>query len=273
MHIIFAHVIHVSQTVYLKHLVSDHHSHFRQTFPNARMINKHHHMVHYPTCIRKSGPLVTMQCLKYELKHGFSKRMAGVNCNFKNICMSVACKHQVLQCAQWSCGKDGLRMDFECSGGSTVQISSLEGSATVTEELHCEEGANVFLATQVALFGTNYKPKLYLALSISDDGEPQFGRISAILVFGNNADSVKFVVRKCQTVDFITHFHAYKVCDHTEKEFSVVMLKDLLDYLPLSGLSSYEENSSTYLCPRCTLQQLPRYILHDYCNNSYFHIK
>ena len=207
MDIIYAPTIHVSQTVYLKHLIHDHHVHFRLIFPDARMINKHHHMVHYPMCMRMSGPLINMQCLKYELKHGFGKRLASVNCNFKNICKSVAFKYQVLQCAQWSFGKDGLRMDYECRDGGVVPVSSLEGSATVAEALRCDDATEVFLASQVTLYGTIYKPKMYLALS-SIDGEPQFGRITSVLVFGSTPESVKFVVRKCHTVDFITHFHA-----------------------------------------------------------------
>lgn len=97
MDIIYAPLVSLSQTAYLKHLIAEHliAALLKMLFPESRMINKHHHMIHYPNCIRMSGPMVTMQCLKYELKHGFSKQVASVNCNFKNICKSVACKHQV----------------------------------------------------------------------------------------------------------------------------------------------------------------------------------
>ena len=257
MDIIYAPIIHISQAIYLKHLIDVHHTHFRVTFPNARMINKHHHMVHYCTCIRMSGPLISMQCLKYELKHGFSKRIATVNCNFKNICKSVACKHQILQCAEWS-DKLGLRLDFECRGGDIVQISSLDGSGEIAEVLECEEEGDIFLATQVTLFGTIYKPNLFLAISMSGDHEPQFGKISGILVCGSTPESVFFVVKMYRTEDFNTHFHAYQVSEL--EPFSVVQFTALLDHLPLSELNSYEDDSPIYLCPRYVLQQLPRYI-------------
>lgn len=51
MDIIYASCITSGQTVYLKHLISEHHAHFKRIFPESNMINKHHHMVHYPTCI------------------------------------------------------------------------------------------------------------------------------------------------------------------------------------------------------------------------------
>ena len=129
MDLIFAPLLSVGQTQVLKHLIQDHHEHFKMLFPNERFTNKHHHMIHYPTCIRKAGPMSTMQCLKYEMKHGFSKRMASVNCNFKNICKSIAYKHQVLQCATWS--GNGLRQDVECKGGCLTAVESVVGHEVI----------------------------------------------------------------------------------------------------------------------------------------------
>ena len=57
--VVYAPLVSVSQTVYLNHLITEHHSHFKMLFPESRKINKHHHMIHYPTCIRMFGPMVT----------------------------------------------------------------------------------------------------------------------------------------------------------------------------------------------------------------------
>lgn len=95
MNIIFAPVVSAVQTVQLKYLIQDHHELLKSLFPDVSLVNKHHHMAHYPTCIRMSGPLTGMQCMKYELKHNSSKRLAHVNCNFRNICKFVAYRHQI----------------------------------------------------------------------------------------------------------------------------------------------------------------------------------
>ncbi|KAJ8039915.1 hypothetical protein HOLleu_14068 [Holothuria leucospilota] len=166
MDIIYAPVVAVSHTVYLKHLICDHHNHFASIFPQNRMINKQHHMVHYPNCIRMCGPLTSMQCLKYEMKHAFSKKLATINCNFKNICKSAACKHQIWQCIVWS--GNGLMPDFECLGGTMTAIESLEGKDAIADKLQCDENSDVFVASQVSLCGTEYKPNLYLIVDVDD---------------------------------------------------------------------------------------------------------
>lgn len=133
MDIILAPVVSTSHTVYLKHLIMEHYAQFKFKFPGQRFINKQHHMVQYPTCITMSGPLTTLQCLKYEMKHSFSKTIAAINCNFDNICQSVTLKHQIMPCAVWS--GSGLRLDFECAGGNSNSIDSLAGSRVIAEHV------------------------------------------------------------------------------------------------------------------------------------------
>lgn len=253
MDIIYAPLVSISQTVYLKYLISEHHALFKMLFPESRMINKHHHMVHYPTCMRMSGPMVTMQCLKYELKHGFSKRVASVNCNFKNICKSVACKHQVLQCTAWS--GDEMRADIQCLEGCVTAVESVEGSEVVMEFLQLEEGSEVFAASKISLFGTTYKQNLFLA-SVVENDIPQFSKVSSILVCGQASDELYFVLQKYQTKGFVAHFHAFEIAELDVPEFSVMTPSQLLDHLPLSGLRTYEQNSPVYLCPRYSLTRI-----------------
>ncbi|PIK43795.1 hypothetical protein BSL78_19360 [Apostichopus japonicus] len=208
-------------------------------------------MVHYPNCIRMCGPLTSMQCLKYEMKHAFSKKLAAINCNFKNICKSAACKHQIWQCIVWS-GNEHM-LDFECQGGSMTAIESLDGNDAIADKLQCNENSDVFVASQVSLYGTEYKANLYLILAVDDASQLKFGKISSILVCGQTPDDVYFVVSQCQNIGFNTHYHAYEVAMQDQPVFSIVTLDSLTDHLPLSGLRSYEENSPIYLCPRYSL--------------------
>ena len=174
MDIIYSPIVSSSQTVNLKHLVAEHHAHFKMLFPESNMINKHHHMVHYPTCIRMSGPMVSMQCMKYEMKHGFSKRVASVNCNFKNICKSVACKHQVLQCTAWCA--ENMRVEIECLGGCMTAVESLDGSDVIKVYLHLAEDSEIFVATQVSVLGTKCKENFFVATAVENE-IPQFALI------------------------------------------------------------------------------------------------
>ena len=55
---------------------------------------KHHLLIHLPSVIAKSGPLIGMSCMRYELKNYFFKRSAHTVCNFTNICFTLAKRHQ-----------------------------------------------------------------------------------------------------------------------------------------------------------------------------------
>ncbi|KAJ8048620.1 hypothetical protein HOLleu_01002 [Holothuria leucospilota] len=52
-------------------LIVDHYTKFHEVFPTYSLIPKHHFMVHYPTCLRKVGPLIHVWCMRYEAKQLF----------------------------------------------------------------------------------------------------------------------------------------------------------------------------------------------------------
>ena len=66
--------------------------------------------------------LPIMQCLRYELKHTLAKRLAAVNCNFKNICKIVYSQ------LSW--------IEFECTGGYMTPVANLDGSETTQPDSH-----------------------------------------------------------------------------------------------------------------------------------------
>jgi hypothetical protein len=55
-------------TIYLKHLIAEHHSLFKYLFPDRNPLLKHHFMIHYPHCIRNIGPILQSWCMRYEAK-------------------------------------------------------------------------------------------------------------------------------------------------------------------------------------------------------------
>ena len=80
---------------YLSQLISEHLHLFKKLFGNnVRLKPKHHLLVHLPTIITKSGPLIGMCYLRYELKNSFFKRSANIMCNFTNVCKILAYRHQ-----------------------------------------------------------------------------------------------------------------------------------------------------------------------------------
>ena len=63
------------------------------------MISKQHYMVHYPSQISRLGPLIQSWNIRQEAKLSFVKRVSRRS-NYKNVCLTVAKKHQFWLCHQ-----------------------------------------------------------------------------------------------------------------------------------------------------------------------------
>lgn len=69
MNTVFSPTLTHGMTIYLKHLIADHHKLFKHLYPHRNLIPKHHFMIHYLSCIRKIGPLLHMWSMRFEAKH------------------------------------------------------------------------------------------------------------------------------------------------------------------------------------------------------------
>jgi len=59
---------------YLKNVIADHLQMFIDLYGNSKGVRlrpKHHLLTHLPTIMLKSGPLIGMSCMRYELKNSF----------------------------------------------------------------------------------------------------------------------------------------------------------------------------------------------------------
>ena len=67
---------------------------YMDVFPKVIMKPKGHFLQHYPAMIRKFGPLI--KTLTFESKNGYFKSTFQSNKNRKNVCYSIAERHQML---------------------------------------------------------------------------------------------------------------------------------------------------------------------------------
>lgn len=86
-------------TIFLKHLIVEHHIVFKELYPSKSLLPKHF-MVHYPRCIRQIGPLIHIWSMRFEAKHTFFKDCVK---KFKNLTVSLANKHQFAVACHWEC--------------------------------------------------------------------------------------------------------------------------------------------------------------------------
>ena len=228
-------------------LIADHHSKFREIFPTRSLIPKHHFMVHYPTCLREVGPLIHVWCMRYEAKHDYFCQIAN-NCrNFKNICKTVAKRHQINQMYHFN-SKQSLET-FHVGPGSETTISNLSLEcidSVISKVPDATLLTEVFDVNWVNLGGTEYKRHIVLCYDIDD--LPSFGQVQHILI---HKDIVYFVLVVWSTLYYKTLFHGYAVKEAIPQQTVVRKSSELVDFKPLSLLSSkLRSDHFSYVCPR-----------------------
>lgn len=86
-------------------------------------------MVHYPTCIRKTGPLLHSWCMRYEAKHNFFKKQLK---SFKNVTKTLALKHQSHIAFSWLTF-DPKRLTI--GPGQMMPLNALDWGCEIAETL------------------------------------------------------------------------------------------------------------------------------------------
>ena len=232
--LIFARYFTAEMARYLKLVISDHLSDFLRLYGNvgAKLRPKHHFLVHLPTIILKSGPLHGMCCLRYELKNSFFKRCAHIVCNFKNICHTLAHRHQ--QNALFSqLSNAHIRNALSVEHHSVVTVGSLPYSNTLHDHFGMHISDDIAVAKTICVASVKYKDGHLLFLNIdSNSGKPTFCRISGFV--SPTGDSAWHVVgESVVTNEYVPHSHAYSVAFEMPCVYSLHLLSDVLDHHPL----------------------------------------
>jgi len=94
LNIILSKWIKVEDSILLENLITEHHNTYLKIFC-VNLKPKHHHMVHYPLIIKKSGPLSLFWAMRFEGKHRALKTTAHSITSRKNIQKTLCIKQQL----------------------------------------------------------------------------------------------------------------------------------------------------------------------------------
>jgi len=234
--IVFSPCITEGLTVFLKHLIEEHHRLFTDLYPQNNLIPKHHFMIHYPECIRQIGPLVHVWSMRYEAKHKFFKSSLK---NFKNITKSLAKKHQIAVAYHWeSLSTKGI----ESGPVKSKTLTDVENGDLIREHFQIDMSSDIHETTWVKHNGVEYHTGLVVCTDVVND-MPVFMKI--ICIFLRN--DVFFLVSEMETI-FVEHFHAFRVIDNMHN-VSVVTPGDLRHFKPFDIQRSYGSDSFLYVVP------------------------
>ncbi|XP_076135690.1 uncharacterized protein LOC143118536 [Alosa pseudoharengus] len=227
-------------TVYLKHLIIEHHQLFKELYPSKNLIPKHHFMVHYPRCIRQIGPLIHIWTMRFEAKHKFFKDCVK---NFKNLTVSLAKKHQFAVAYHWECfsSKAVESGPVKLCLLETLEYIEEEDIEYIAEYLHIDSQATVRLTNWVKC-GVEYRVGLFVCTS-TDENMPVFSKIISIILHDGK---VVFVLVEHETC-FHDHFHAFQISENIPRKILVLEMDRLRHFKSFDAQMSYGCDSHLYV--------------------------
>ncbi len=200
--------IHIDTVAYLRVLIDEHHTTFKELYPDYSVIPKMHYMVHYPQQILQCGPLVRAWTMRHEAKLNFFKQAARLS-NFKNVPKTLAEHNQAWFCYQLQ--SNALLHRALERGPSTVTV--LQNEAINTQSLLKDHGisdpsAALCHTRWVSLDGVRYCANNNFVVIGAKNSMPVFGEITDIIC---HTDIVLFEIVVYDTVFFDSHFHSYAI--------------------------------------------------------------
>ena len=252
--ITFAPRITIPLSSYLRRLIDDHHSYFKELFPDKRLLPKHHFLVHYPRCLVASGPPVRYWCMRFEARHKFFKDVASQSHCYVNISKTLAKRFQLSVANNFMMhAQEVVHNHYDQIGPSQdVLLCSLDddSAAVISHALHICKQDNVFLIRWISIGHYTFKPHC-VALCAVLDGQPQFGIVTKIVGLQS---SIFFVLEMLQTLHFDQHFHAYAVKHYDCPKLECRALKSLKDHIPLQYYHvKYESEEHLFVALRYSL--------------------
>ena len=209
---------------YLRILITSFCETYFEINEDANVKPKAHYLIHYPTQIYRFGPLVHCWTLRFEGKHHYFKELVHRSKNRRNICKTMARRHQFLQCL---CNTSEQFLEADA-------VEHVKGSATPVRLLLREiqellsplvgPDETVYQAKSVKYNGTEYTTGCCVVSGFAVDYY-QFGRIESCYIIAGN---VHLLLKKFHTEEFSSHFHAYVVSE--TDEFTLLQPKALLSY-------------------------------------------
>jgi len=222
---VYAEAISEHEIIILENLIREHRHIFHVAFPGKLTKPKHHYLEHYPQLIREFGPLVNYQTIRFEAKHAVLKRIVHQTMNFKNVCLTLAERHQ-LQMTYLLASGAYFKSDLETK---SAHQKSIESMSTVQKHVISKEipaAVEITVYKEVTILGQKYFTDTYLPHGFVL-GHPEFCRIDTIFSY---EETVYFLCTHFQS-SFCLHNRAYEIFETAKCH--LLKHRDLISYCPL----------------------------------------
>ncbi|KAJ8049893.1 hypothetical protein HOLleu_02837 [Holothuria leucospilota] len=233
--IVMSQSISLSATYVLKALIKDHHELFLGVFPYRTLTPKQHFLLHYPTIIRKLGPLRQYSSLRFEGKHKSFKHTASICNNFQNIAKTLANKHQMNQCYSYLIKEPIGSKDVVLHQEVVTTVQNLAWSEPVIAKLGCKMEDEVIIVGVAEIHGYDFREGVVVLMTWGEEG-PSFGQIQCVSVKETN---IYLILTEMKTICYERHLQAFAVKHESKPATAIMEPKNLFDYRPLTAIQTY----------------------------------
>lgn len=227
----FATALTESLLVYMTNLIETFLKLFKKLYPHLSIRPKYYFMLHFPSIIRKNGPMRLYWCMNYERQNGTVKMPSHIVKNYRDIYQTLAYR---FQCASFS---NVLQQRFN----RDFVVAKITEEMLLFDLKHVEnfeqllfvgvnESSLVEVGDKVDINGSEYRVGCFVAVGYGNYGYA-FGKIT-LIVF-SYANTLFLLVTLYSTVEFDAYRYCYVIKKDVPHRERIVKINDLLDYHPL----------------------------------------
>lgn len=200
-----------AEITYFSVLISEFLQQYIQSF-QCGITLKFHNLIHYPRIIRYLGPLYHMWVMRCEGKHADFKKLAMNIGNFRNICKTLADRHQMKQATRFLLmrGLPNQEILVPCSC-ECISLNGIKDGQKISDCLgRYGLYREIFTTETVVVNSVKYEVGDIIAHH-SDQLFPVFVKINKI--FLTDVQACHFFCTEMETVSENLHFQAYEVTE------------------------------------------------------------
>ncbi|XP_055605921.1 uncharacterized protein LOC129754079 isoform X1 [Uranotaenia lowii] len=208
----------------LRKEIEKHHAMYLELFKQD-LKPKHHFIVHYPTVISASGPVVDMMCFRNEAKHKGFKQYSHIINSRKKICYTLGIKAS-LQFSNDVFKKNFFSENVNEDNYQMFNIKCRSYFSELVQPLSICSSLDFFLANSINYKGTSLRSGHFLTLRING-----ILYLFEIVEFILHEKKYFVVVNEWKVGEFDEHYYAYKAI---RKSQTVEIFRlDMFSSLPL----------------------------------------
>lgn len=203
-------------------LVKDYLRLLNKLFPKS-MKPKHHYLLHYARIMKALGPPWNMACMRFEAFHKIGKTAARAAISRRNVCKTVALRHQLLLHIRLSRYNEGTEPYTIPKIKHLCETRKLEDVTQFAALIPADFENTVNICKKIVVNGSCVMRGSIIV--IFEENEIIFHYIHLIL---EKDKQILFVTRQFLDVSFIDYCYSYKIENQDCYEWNVLTMDDVI---------------------------------------------